>query len=148
GNANACTGLQGEQDALQMTAFVAEKLGCSASDILVCSTGVIGRLLPMDRLESGIASASTQLATTADAFHLAAQAMMPNAPVPKQSGRTIYLGGKTVRISGVCKGAAMIAPNMATMLCVIMTDAALSPREAQQVLSSAVQDSFNCISVD
>jgi glutamate N-acetyltransferase/amino-acid N-acetyltransferase len=148
GNANACTGEQGVRDARQMTALVAQRLGCSPDDILVCSTGVIGRLLPMDRIASGIAAASRQLASTSESFHNAARAMMTTDTVPKQSMREIVIDGQRVRISGVCKGAAMIAPNMATMLCVIMTDAALSPSEAQRLISAAVRDSFNCISVD
>lgn len=148
GNANACTGEQGNRDAERMTALVAERIGCAAEDVLVCSTGVIGRLMPMDRLEAGINAASKQLSATADAFLLAAQAMMTTDTVPKQSTRELSLGGKTVRVSGVCKGAAMIAPNMATMLCVIMTDAVMLPDAAQTVIATAVRDSFNCISVD
>lgn len=148
GNANACTGDQGNRDAERMTALVAEKIGCRADDVLVCSTGVIGRLLPMDRLAAGIADASGQLASTANAFHLAARAMMTTDTVPKQSTRQITVAGKPVRVSGVCKGAAMIAPNMATMLCVIITDAGVAPNDIQHTLSVAVCDSFNCISVD
>lgn len=148
GNANACTGEQGLRDAERMAALVAEKIGCAGDDVLVCSTGVIGRLLPMDRISTGIVAASAQLASTAESFHNAARAMMTTDTVPKQSMREVVIDGRRVRISGVCKGAAMIAPNMATMLCVIMTDAALSPSEAQQLVSAAVRDSFNCISVD
>lgn len=148
GNANACTGDQGNRDADRMTALLAEKIGAAADDVLVCSTGVIGRLLPMDRIASGITAASGQLSATADAFHLAARAMMTTDTVPKQSTRQITIAGKPVRVSGVCKGAAMIAPNMATMLCVIMTDAAVAPNDIQQTLTLAARDSFNCISVD
>ncbi len=148
GNANACTGEQGTRDAEQMTALVAKKNDCAPDDVLVCSTGVIGRMLPMDRIAAGIAAASGKLAGTSDAFLLAAQAMMTTDTVPKQSSRDISIGGKPVRVSGVCKGAAMIAPNMATMLCVIMTDAGLASGEAVQYLTAAVRDSFNCISVD
>jgi glutamate N-acetyltransferase/amino-acid N-acetyltransferase len=148
GNANACTGEQGLRDAERMAALVAEKIGCAGDDVLVCSTGVIGRLLPMDRISTGIVAASAQLASTAESFHNAARAMMTTDTVPKQSMREVVIDGRRVRISGVCKGAAMIAPNMATMLCVIMTDAALSPSESQQLVSAAVRDSFNCISVD
>lgn len=148
GNANACTGEQGDRDAERMTALVAQHIGCDPADVLVCSTGVIGRLMPMDRIESGIAAASGKLSSTPDAFLLAAQAMMTTDTVPKQSTRQLTLEGKTVRVTGVCKGAAMIAPNMATMLCVIMTDAAISSSNAQSILTAAVRDSFNCISVD
>ena len=148
GNANACTGEQGNRDAEAMTVLVAKQIGCAADDVLVMSTGVIGRLMPMDRIGSGISAVSKQLSSTADAFLLAAQAMMTTDTFPKQSTRELSLGGKTVRVSGVCKGAAMIAPNMATMLCVIMTDAVMQPDAAQRVIAIAVRDSFNCISVD
>ncbi len=148
GNANACTGEQGNRDAEQMTALVAERIGCAADDVLVCSTGVIGRLMPMDRIGSGISAAAQQLSPSAEAFLLAAKAMMTTDTFPKQSTRELTLGGKTMRVTGVCKGAAMIAPNMATMLCVIMTDAVVLPVAAQTIVATAVRDSFNCISVD
>ncbi len=148
GNANACTGERGDADARWMTAEVAELLGCDAEDVLVCSTGVIGRFLPLDQLRSGIPLAFEQLAKTPDAFHKAARAMMTTDTVPKQAVREIEWEGKTVRLSGCAKGAAMIGPNMATMLSVIMTDAALTPDEADRMLREAVNQSFNCISVE
>ncbi len=148
GNSNAATGLKGIEDAQAMTALVAQQIGASADDVLVCSTGVIGRFLPMEKLQAGIPVAAKQLASSPAAFHNAARAMMTTDTFPKQATATVTIGGKTVRISGVCKGAAMIAPNMATMLCVIMTDAALKPDDAQTMLKHAVGDSFNCISVD
>ena len=148
GNSNAATGLKGIADAQAMTALVAEHIGASTEDVLVCSTGVIGRFLPMEKLQTGIPAAAQQLASSAQAFHNAARAMMTTDTFPKQATQTVTLGGKTVRISGVCKGAAMIAPNMATMLCVIMTDAHLNPDDSTTMLRLAVADSFNCISVD
>ena len=182
GNSNAATGLKGIEDAQAMTALVAQQIGASADDVLVCSTGVIGRFLPMEKLQAGIPAAAKQLASTPEAFHNAARAMMTTDTFPKQATATVTLSsllkdvawtprpsenqlesdgrgvhptvfqqavsGKTVRISGACKGAAMIAPNMATMLCVIMTDASLKPDEASSMLKHAVTDSFNCISVD
>ena len=148
GNANACTGEQGIADAKAMTALVAGPLGCDAEDVLVCSTGVIGRFLPMDRLAQGIETAIPLLSAEPALFLKAAEAMMTTDTVPKQAHRWVMVGGKEVLISGVCKGAAMIAPNMATMLGVIMTDAELSPEMARSLLSGAVADSFNCISVD
>ena len=163
GNSNAATGLKGIEDAQAMTALVAQQIGASAEDVLVCSTGVIGRFLPMEKLQAGIPAAAKQLASSPEAFHNAARAMMTTDTFPKQATATVTLGspasaksahdksaheGKTVRISGACKGAAMIAPNMATMLCVIMTDAGLKPEDAQTMLKHAVGDSFNCISVD
>lgn len=148
GNANACTGEQGIADAEWMTALAAEKIGCAAEDVLVCSTGVIGRFLPREKLEAGIPAAASQLAETPAAFHNAARAMMTTDTFPKQAMRTAELGGKVARISGVAKGAAMIAPNMATMLSVILTDASLTPHEADVMLRHAVDRSFNCISVE
>jgi len=148
GNSNAATGTRGTHDAETMTSLVAEQINASAEDVLVCSTGVIGRFLPMEKLQIGIPLAAKQLSSSPDAFHNAARAMMTTDTFPKQATATINISGKTIRISGACKGAAMIAPNMATMLCVIMTDAALSPEETSSMLKLAVRDSFNCISVD
>ncbi|MBI1345635.1 bifunctional glutamate N-acetyltransferase/amino-acid acetyltransferase ArgJ [bacterium] len=148
GNSNACTGEQGLADAEAMTAAAAGLIGCDKLDVLVASTGVIGRFLPMDRIQNGIAKAYTALAATADGLHDAALAMMTTDTVPKLSTRTIKLSGTTVRVTGVCKGAAMIAPNMATMLCAILTDADLKSDDAAACIRLAVQDSFNCISVD
>ena len=148
GNSNAATGDRGITDAKTMTALVAARIGASADDVLVCSTGVIGRFLPMEVLQSGIPVAASQLSAAPESFHKAAQAMMTTDTFPKQATTTVDLSGKTVRISGACKGAAMIAPNMATMLCVIMTDAVLEPESAATHLRQSVIDSFNCISVD
>jgi glutamate N-acetyltransferase / amino-acid N-acetyltransferase len=148
GNSNACTGERGIDDAKQMTALVAAELGCGSNDVLVCSTGVIGRFLPMDRIAPAIPEVVQQLAETTDALGLVANAMMTTDTVPKLSMRQLVLHGQTVTVTGVCKGAAMIAPNMATMLCVIMTDAKLLPAECHAMLPLAVNDSFNCISVD
>lgn len=148
GNANACTGEKGDDDARWMTAELARQLGCKAEDVLVCSTGVIGHFLPLDKLGQGFPTAIEQLAETADAFHSAARAMMTTDTVPKQAMREVEMNGATLRISGVAKGAAMIGPNMATMLSVIMTDAALAPEEADRMLREAVNQSFNCISVE
>lgn len=148
GNANACTGPRGIDDARWMTREIADGLGCAADSVLVCSTGVIGRYLPVDKLRVGIPLVVDNLEDSAESFASAARAMMTTDTVPKQAGREAVLGGVTVRVSGVCKGAAMIAPNMATMLGVIMTDAALTPESADRLLRHAVDRSFNCISVE
>lgn len=148
GNSNAATGEQGITDAKRMTALLAQQIGASPDDVLVASTGVIGRFLPMDVLEAGIPAAAKKLASTPDSFLQAAQAMMTTDTFPKQATATFKLHGKEVRLSGACKGAAMIAPNMATMLCVIMTDAQLSGDDTKRMLQHSVRDSFNCISVD
>lgn len=148
GNANACTGEQGITDAKWMTGLVAQQLGCGEEDVLVCSTGVIGRFLPRDTLAVGIPAVAKQLAGTSTGLENAARAIMTTDTVPKIVTRGGEIGGKAVRITGVAKGAAMIAPNMATMLSVIMTDATLTPEDADALLRHAVNRSFNCISVE
>jgi glutamate N-acetyltransferase/amino-acid N-acetyltransferase len=148
GNSNACTGDQGIADAQWMTAEVARELECAPDDVLVCSTGVIGRFLPKDKLAAGIPQAVAALSGSASSFHAAARGIMTTDTFPKQATRAGTLGGKPVRISGVAKGAAMIAPNMATMLSVILTDARLTPAQADSMLRHAVDRSFNCISVE
>ena len=148
GNANACTGERGLQDAAWMTAEIASRLRCDAEDVLVCSTGVIGRFLPREKLAAGFPKVVESLGTTPQALESAARAMMTTDTVPKLATRSCEIAGRTVRITGVCKGAAMIAPNMATMLSVIMTDAALSQTDADTMLRHAVDRSFNCISVE
>ena len=148
GNSNAATGDRGIADARRMTAIVAERIGAAPDDVLVCSTGVIGRFLPMEVLQAGIPAAAKELAASPESFRRAAQAMMTTDTFPKQATISLQIAGKLVRISGVCKGAAMIAPNMATMLCVMMTDADVSLDDAQQMLRHSIRDSFNCISVD
>jgi len=148
GNANACTGAQGLKDARWMTDEIAAGLGCSADDVLVCSTGVIGHPLPREALAGGLPAAVDRLAATPDAFTDAARGMMTTDTIVKQSVRQADFDGTTVTISGAAKGAAMIAPNMATMLAVIMADAPLSPDEADRMLRHAIDRSFNCISVD
>ena len=148
GNANACTGERGLDDARWMTAEVARRLACSEDDVLVCSTGVIGHFLPREKLASGIPQVVDRLAATPDAFASAARAMMTTDTRPKLAMRQAEVAGQRVTVSGAAKGAAMIGPNMATMLAVILTDAALSPSEADAVLRHAVDDSFNAISVE
>ena len=148
GNANACTGERGLDDARWMTAEVAERLDCAQEDVLVCSTGVIGHFLPKETLAAGIPALVEALAPTPQSLEAAARGMMTTDTAPKLAMQTVEIDGVTVRISGVAKGAAMIGPNMATMLCVIMTDAQLSPTDADTMLRRAVDCSFNCISVE
>jgi glutamate N-acetyltransferase/amino-acid N-acetyltransferase len=148
GNANACTGERGDEDARWMTSQVASSLGCAADDVLVCSTGVIGRFLPRPKLAEGIPAAVGRLAASSSSFREAATAMMTTDTFPKLVTRSREIAGAKFTVSGVAKGAAMIAPNMATMLAVIMTDAPLGPQRAGAALKHAVEGSFNCISVD
>jgi glutamate N-acetyltransferase/amino-acid N-acetyltransferase len=148
GNANACTGARGDDDARWMTAQVAGSLGCAEDDVLVCSTGVIGRFLPRPKLADGIPTAISRLASSPASFREAATAMMTTDTFPKLVSRSREIAGSRFTVSGAAKGAAMIAPNMATMLAVIMTDAPLGPQRAGAALKHAVERSFNCISVD
>jgi len=148
GNANACTGSRGDDDARWMTAQVAGSLGCAEDDVLVCSTGVIGRFLPRPKLADGIPAAIGRLASSPASFRDAATAMMTTDTFPKLVSRSREIAGSRFTVSGAAKGAAMIAPNMATMLAVIMTDAPLGPQRAGAALKHAVERSFNCISVD
>jgi glutamate N-acetyltransferase/amino-acid N-acetyltransferase len=148
GNANACTGEQGLEDARWMTSLVARGLKCAEEDILVCSTGVIGRFLPRDCLAAGIPQAVEKLDASSLGLLSAACAIMTTDTFPKQATREGEIGEQVVRVSGVAKGAAMIAPNMGTMLSVILTDAVLEPADADAMLRHAVNRSFNCISVE
>lgn len=151
GVANACTGAQGMQDAERMAALVAESSPGSdiaPEQVLVMSTGVIGEHLPMEKIASGIPAVVNDLADDAAAIERAARAIMTTDTVPKVRSRTVSIGGRDVTITGVAKGAAMIGPNMATMLATVMTDAPLTPADAQAALSESVVESFNCISVD
>ena len=152
GCANACTGKRGRQDAERVTAIVAEHLSGSESiapeQVLMMSTGVIGEHLPIEKLTAGIPKVVADLGADEAAIERAARAIMTTDTVTKVRSRTVEIGGRPVTITGIGKGAAMIGPNMATMLAVVMTDAPVSPDDAQAALSDAVVESFNCISVD
>lgn len=148
GNANACTGDQGLEDARLMTADLASGLMGQADQVLVCSTGIIGVPLPMDLIRSGIPGGMSQLDASDEAFRNAAIAMKTTDTFEKQATVDVVLSTGKVRISGAAKGAAMIAPNMATMLGVVMTDAVLSADQADRLLKASVNQSFNCITVD
>lgn len=148
GNANACTGDAGMRDAEEMTAMVASKLGCSPTDVLVMSTGVIGRPMPMDKVRRGIDSAIAGLAPGEEAFVRASTAIMTTDAFRKSITASIEIQGSPYRVAAMAKGAGMIAPNMATMLAVVMTDAQLSPEQCDLALRYGVDRTFNCISVD
>lgn len=149
GVANACTGEQGMADARRMAELVAESLeGVAAEQVLVMSTGVIGHHLPMDKITAGIPAVAADLGADAAAVERSARAIMTTDTVPKVRSRTIEIGGREVTLTGVAKGAAMIGPNMATMLATVLTDAPISPADAQAALADAVDESFHCISVD
>ena len=148
GNANACTGDRGLRDARQMARLAADACGAEEDQALVLSTGVIGDYLPMEKIAQGIKAASAQLADDDQTLILAARGMLTTDTVYKLTGRTVSLAGSRVQITGMAKGAAMIGPNMATMLGMIITDAPLEPSQAQTALAAATDESFNCISVD
>jgi glutamate N-acetyltransferase/amino-acid N-acetyltransferase len=148
GNANACTGQRGLDDARRMTAVAAEALGYRAEQMLVCSTGVIGRHLPMSVIEPGIRAAAGRLGGNADALERAARAILTTDTRVKVSTRSLTLGGAEVRLTGFAKGAAMIGPNMATMLAFVLTDAPVSAGDLPQIARSAAAQTFNCVSVE
>lgn len=148
GNANACTGQRGLEDAARMAAVAAESLGCEPEQMLVCSTGVIGVHLPMDKVEAGIRQAVTKLQSSAEALDHAAHAILTTDTRTKIRFQTLTIGQQTVTITGFAKGAAMIGPNMATMLAFVLTDAAVEPDDLSQLAKDAADVSFNCISVE
>ncbi len=148
GNANACTGARGAADAQRMCELLASAIGAEPSQMLVMSTGVIGHFLPMEKVEAGIQQAARELAGSEEAYLNAADAIMTTDVARKITTRRAELGGKTIHIAGMAKGAGMIGPNMATMLCCVMTDAALTAAQAQSLLVSAANKSFNNISVE
>jgi glutamate N-acetyltransferase/amino-acid N-acetyltransferase len=144
GNANACTGAVGLENARKMASWAAEKLDVPADEVLVASTGVIGVHLPMEAIRGGLSKVSIGANGGLDA----ARGIMTTDTRPKHIAVELQLGGRAVRVGGIAKGAAMIHPNMATMLCFITTDAQAEPATLQKALSAAVADSFNMISVD
>jgi glutamate N-acetyltransferase/amino-acid N-acetyltransferase len=148
GNANACTGPRGLDDARRMTVVAAHALNCREEQMLVCSTGVIGRHLPMPQIESGIRAAVPLLADTPAAFDDLAHAILTTDTRIKTASRQIELDGTMVRVTGVAKGAAMIGPNMATMLAFVCSDAAVSADDLAVLARRAAEQTFNCISVE
>jgi glutamate N-acetyltransferase / amino-acid N-acetyltransferase len=164
GNANACTGKQGMADAREMVSFTERALNFPKGSALVGSTGRIGVTMPMDNIRAGIIEAATLLGDKTENANHAAEAIMTSDSHSKQIAIEFKLGGKTVRIGGICKGAGMIQPGMsptgarpatlphgglhATMLCFITTDAAIDAKVLQAALNEAVAHSFNRITVD
>lgn len=145
-SANACTGELGLQNAQRTAELVADKIGCEADQVLVLSTGVIGMHLPMDKIARGVELAYQSLG---NCWQEAAAAIMTTDTRPKYASVKVTTdSGQTYTIAGISKGAGMIAPNMATMLGVIVTDAALTVEQAQQTLFAAADVSYNRIVVD
>ena len=146
GNANAGTGDEGRANARRMCEVTAGRIGVDTGDVLVCSTGVIGVQLPIELIEEGIPRGAEVL--SGNGGNDAAEAIMTTDTVPKTFGIETEIGGVRVRVGGMAKGSGMIAPDMATMLSVITTDAAVAPDFLRQLLATAVRRSFNCITVD
>jgi acetylglutamate kinase len=148
GNANALTGPVGAVDERAMAAAVATALGTSAVDILTASTGGIGTRLPIEKIRAAAPALVAALGADEAAFTAAAEAIRTTDLTTKIATRQIAIGGKTVTIAALAKGSGMIHPQMATMLCFIAADAAVSPVALQSALQMAVDESFNTITVD
>jgi glutamate N-acetyltransferase/amino-acid N-acetyltransferase len=146
GNANAITGQQGKRDGRSMIAQTADQLGVPREEVLVSSTGVIGVPLPMTEIGGGIASACD--GHTGGGFRRFARAILTTDKSAKIASRRVAVGGKRVTLLGCTKGAGMIAPNMATTLTFVVTDARLGSRALDQSLREAVAPTFNAITVD
>ena len=154
GNANAATGDAGIEVALASSRIVADALGCSPDEVLVASTGVIGVQLPLEPYRTGVPAAVAKLAHSAQAAHDAACAVMTTDTVPKEVSVAgcVPAGADgapvTIHVGGFVKGSGMISPNMATMLCVLSTDAPLTAEAAHAALLAAVKTTFNHVTVD
>ena len=148
GVANACTGEEGYSYCRQTAEEAAGVLGIPTESVLVASTGVIGKQLPMEILKKGVKNLVPLLSPTREAGTLAAQSIMTTDTVSKEVAVELELGGKKVTIGGMCKGSGMIHPNMCTMLGFVTTDAAISKELLQKALSQVVADTYNMVSVD
>jgi glutamate N-acetyltransferase/amino-acid N-acetyltransferase len=152
GNANACTGQKGINDAIAMCALTASLVARCPSlgsrNVLVASTGIIGRQLPMEKIKAGIAKAAAKLSDSAQAGLSFTEAIMTTDTRPKKAARQVEISGSTVTIAGAVKGAGMIAPNMATTLCFITTDAAITKPLLATALKYAIGNSLNKLTVD
>lgn len=149
GNANACTGAQGEKACKESAITAGAVLGVESSSVLLASTGVIGVQLPLDRIKKGINLLAQSKSSSKASAKAAAQGIMTTDLFEKEAAvEFISSNGKRVRLAGIAKGSGMIHPNMATMLCFIITDCAISQKLLQKALKQDVKDSFNMISVD
>lgn len=146
GNANVFTGRAGAQAVEATAEAAAELVGCDPQEVFVASTGVIGEQLPYERITAALPALYASLAPSA--WEAAARGMMTTDTFPKAATRTADIGGTQVRITGIAKGSGMVAPDMATMLCFIATDARIPNALLQDMLASGVKSSFNCTTVD
>lgn len=153
GCANVCTGERGIADAIEMCQLTAQglktgELPLSPHYVLPSSTGVIGHFLPMEKIRAGIPKVLAKLSNSAEAGEAFAQGILTTDLVKKTAHTTLLINGKKVTIAGCCKGSGMIAPNMATMLAYVATDAAIHPSILQQTLKTIADQTFNCVTVD
>jgi len=148
GNANACTGSKGIEDAIKMCKTAARLIDAKANQVLIASTGIIGHQLPMEKINNGIIIAAAKLSSSPEAGNDFAQAIMTTDTRCKQAFKTLNIGGVKITIAGTTKGAGMIGPNMATTLCFITTDVAISKNLLQKSLKDAVGNSLNKLTVD
>ncbi|MDA3897022.1 MAG: bifunctional glutamate N-acetyltransferase/amino-acid acetyltransferase ArgJ [Desulfobacteraceae bacterium] len=146
GNANCCTGEQGMKDAVRVTKAVAEKLGVAEEMVLVSSTGVIGKSLPVEKIETHIPQLFDALSS--DGFTRFAESIMTTDTIPKKLSRMVEVAGKSFSLTGVAKGAGMIRPDMATMLSYVCTDVEADSSTLKTLLTDAVNLSFNRITID
>lgn len=146
GNANACTGTQGLRDAKEMTEMVAKELGISPAIVYVASTGIIGHPLPMEKIKISIPVLVEKLSY--HSINDVADAIMTTDTFPKISSKKIDINGRRGRIVGIAKGAGMICPNMATVLCFILTDISVKSEALDAALREAVDKSFNRLTID
>jgi glutamate N-acetyltransferase/amino-acid N-acetyltransferase len=146
GNANACTGDRGFDDAQKMNRIASQKLGLAEEEIILCSTGIIGEYLAMDKVEPGIEKAVLNL--TENGGSDTAEAIMTTDTYQKELAVKVDIGGEEITIGGIAKGSGMIEPNMATMLSFLTTDAEIDPELLQDALTTAVDQTFNRITVD
>ncbi|MFO7917395.1 MAG: bifunctional glutamate N-acetyltransferase/amino-acid acetyltransferase ArgJ [Anaerolineae bacterium] len=148
GCANACTGERGMHDAEETAAKAAQVLDVTPDEVMVMSTGVIGEFLPMDKILPGVEQAAGELASQVEAGHAAARAIMTTDTHPKERAARVTVEEGVFTVGGMVKGSGMIHPNMATLLCLLTTDAPVTPELAQAALDEAVERSFHCITVD
>ena len=148
GNANACVGARGDEDADRMGSLVATALGCPSEAVLTGSTGVIGKELDMDRVAAGIRAAASTLAIGTEAGHRAEAAIMTTDLVPKEACVAFEAGGFPVLLAGMAKGSGMIHPDMATMISIVTTDALVTSAVLAEALRLVTGRTFNRVSVD
>ncbi len=146
GNANAFTGQRGREAVDTTVQYAADAVGADTHEVYVASTGVIGE--PLDASKFALLLGDLAASAKPDMFEAAARAIMTTDTFPKLATRTAMIGDTEVTINGICKGAGMIAPDMATMLCFVFTDAAIAPGVLQELLKTHVDTTFNCMTID